>query len=330
MILDIVWLIVSLAVILYGANLLVDGSSAVARRFGMSDLIVGLTVVALGTSAPELAISMISASEGATQLAVGNVVGSNIFNILMIIGVTAMVRPIHVSPSIMVQQMPLMVLAALLMLLYGVSGPLNGTGTNQIWRTDGIVLLLLATLFMIYTVKVATSCDTKLPKPDVIEEELKKPAVEKSLLRSILYIIIGLAGLVWGGDKFVDSAKSLALMMGVSEAVVGLTIVAMGTSLPELATSVVAAVKGRSDMAVGNIIGSNIFNVTLVLGAAAAIRPLQFGSIGIVDLLVLTAASLAFWIMGRVWGRQVINRAEGAILVLAYAGYTAWLISQAS
>ena len=330
MAIQILLLILGLTLILFGANWLVDGSTSIARKTGMSEFVIGLTIVGIGTSTPEMVVSFIAAFQGQSELALGNVIGSNIFNILMIIGVTAMVRPIHVSPSIMVQQMPLMVLAALLMLLYGVSGTLNGTGTNQIWRTDGIVLLLLATLFMIYTVKVATSCDTKLPKPDVIEEELKKPAVEKSLLRSILYIIIGLAGLVWGGDKFVDSAKSLALMMGVSEAVVGLTIVAMGTSLPELATSVVAAVKGRSDMAVGNIIGSNIFNVTLVLGAAAAIRPLQFGSIGIVDLLVLTAASLAFWIMGRVWGRQVINRAEGAILVLAYAGYTAWLISQAS
>lgn len=327
MILNIVWLILSLAAILIGANMLVDGSSAIARRFGLSDLVVGLTVVAFGTSTPELAISAISAIQGSTELAVGNVVGSNIFNILIIIGITALVRPIKVDRDIMTSQMPLMVLSALVLLVLGNTALLDGGGANVIDRVNGIFLLLLFVLFMIYTVKQAHTGAPGTSAPQGEAEEVDKKA-SMGIPKSILWVIIGLAGLVWGGDKFVDSASALASALGMSEAMIGLTIVAAGTSMPELATSIVAAIKGRSGLAVGNVIGSNIFNTSMVLGAAATIRPLSFGSIGNVDLLVLTFASLLFWLLGRVWGDHVINRAEGALMTATYVGYTAFLIWQ--
>lgn len=327
MIINIVWLIVSLAAILVGANMLVDGSSAVARRFGLSDLIVGLTVVAFGTSTPELAISAISAIQGSTELAVGNVVGSNIFNILIIIGVTALVRPIRVDRTIMTNQMPLMVLSALVLLVLGNSALLDGAGTNMIDRVNGLFLLLLFGLFMVYTVKQAHAGG---PEASATAKEEEGEATPKNMgiAKSILWILIGLTGLVWGGDKFVDSASALASALGMTEAMIGLTIVAAGTSMPELATSIVAAVKGRPGLAVGNVIGSNIFNASMVLGAAATIKPLSFGTIGNVDLLVLTGASLFFWLVAKVWGDHIINRAEGALLTLAYIGYTAFLIWQ--
>lgn len=333
MIATIIWLIVSLVVILVGAEILVDGSSSLARRLGMSQLEVGLTVVAFGTSTPELVISIISSFHGVTQLAVGNVVGSNIFNILAIIGLTALIRPLRVQPSVMSSQMPIMVLSAMIMLMLGNSVFLDGTAVNLISRTSGIFLLILFVLFMIYTVLT-----TRVPKlanlPSGMHQPMKAKTVEESegapmmpLWRQITYIIVGLAGLIWGGDRFVDSASDLARHLGMSEALIGLTVVACGTSLPEMATSVVAAIKGNAGLAVGNIIGSNIFNVSLVLGAAATVAPLSMGTIGNIDLFVLAGASLLFWLMGKVWGDHVINRPEGGILLAGYIAYTGWLIS---
>lgn len=318
---DIIWLAVSLTIILVGANILVEGSSALARRFGMSEMTVGLTIVAFGTSTPELAISVLSAAQGSTSLAVGNVVGSNIFNILVIIGITALIRPLKVEKSIMTDQMPMMVLSALIMLMLGYSQLLDGTPENIISRTSGIFLLLLFVLFMIYTVQASNG--SRDPQDSDGAKTTPMP-----LWRTIVYILAGLAGLVWGGDKFVSSASGLARELGMSEAMIGLTIVAIGTSLPELATSVVAAIKNSPGLAVGNVIGSNIFNVALVLGAAATVSPLKFGTIGHVDLAVLVIASLLFWLMGKVWGNHVINRGEGAILLAIYIAYTAWLICQ--
>lgn len=319
MLVDILLLLIGLVLILAGANFLVDGASGIARRFGMSDLIVGLTVVAFGTSTPELAISIVSAINGSTQLAVGNAVGSNIFNILVIIGITALVRPISVGRSIMTEQMPLMALSALLLLMLGNTKFLDGAPENIINRTDGLFLLLMFVLFMLYTVHLGK-------RDDKLSTEDKTEIRQMPWLKAIALTLGGLAALVIGGDWFVDGASGLAKILGMSEAVIGLTIVAAGTSLPELATSVVAAIKGKSDMAVGNVVGSNIFNATLVLGAAAAVRPLQFGQIGNIDLLTLTAASFLFWLMGKVWGEHVINRWEGAILLAGFIGYTAYLL----
>ena len=322
MILDIVWLILGLGLILGGANALTDGSAAIARRMGISDLVVGLTVVAFGTSAPELVISVLGAADGHTELAIGNVVGSNIFNVLVIIGVTAMVRPIIVERSVMTMEIPMMVLSAVILLLLGNSGSLSGTGINEVSRLSGIFLLIFFLLFMRYTFASAKNGATD----DTDTAGGKAPM---SVGRSIIYIILGLAALIWGGDRFVAGASAIAIGLGVSEAVVGLTIVAAGTSLPELATSIVAAVKGKPGLAVGNVIGSNIFNVLMVLGVSATVSPLPFGSIGNFDLLTLLGASLAFWLFGWTIKHRTITRLEGGILAAAYIAYVALLISKA-
>lgn len=322
MILEIIYLVGGLALILVGANALTDGSSAIARRWGVSELVIGLTIVAFGTSAPELVISVMSAARGATQLAIGNVVGSNIFNILAIIGVVAMVRPIRVAQSTMSNEIPMALLAAVALLIIG-NGPMLGSGgVPQINRVDSLLLLLFFAIFMRYTFHQARK-QTELESPS--EPDNRSRAM--SPLKAWAWVIGGLAMLVGGGDLFVDGASALASRLGVSQAIIGLTIVAAGTSLPELATSVVAARKGKSDLAIGNVVGSNIFNIFLVAGLSGTVRPLLFGSIGNIDLLTLTLSSLLFLAMARWGGTRIITRSEGAILVVLYVAYTVYLIS---
>lgn len=321
MILDIIFLIVGLALILTGANALTDGASAIAKRFGISDLVIGLTIVAFGTSAPELVISIISACRGSAELAIGNVVGSNIFNICAIVGIVAMLRPITISKSIMTNEIPLVILSSAALLAIG-NGPLLGVpGQPTITRVDSILLLLFFAIFMRYTFSQA-----KNPQPSEPEAEEASALKEMPMWKAILWVVGGLAGLVYGGDRFVAGASGIAGSMGVSEAIIGLTIVAAGTSLPELATSVVAALKGKTGIALGNVIGSNIFNIFLVLGAAGTISPLPFGNIGNLDLLTLMLASLLFWIFGWLIKRRTITRPEGAILTLIYIAYILILI----
>ncbi|MDE6300475.1 MAG: calcium/sodium antiporter [Muribaculaceae bacterium] len=323
MIADILWLIIGLVLILAGANALTDGASSIARRMGISDLVVGLTVVAFGTSAPELVISVLSATAGNAQLAIGNVVGSNIFNILVIIGITAMVRPIVVQRSVMSLEIPMVILSSLVMLALGNSALIDGSGVNQVSRLNGIFLLVFFLLFMRYTFATAKSQETSAPVPDGSQQVKEMP-----VWRASVYVVAGLAALVWGGDKFVDGASGIASSLGVSDAVIGLTIVAAGTSLPELATSIVAAVKGKSDMAIGNVIGSNIFNILMVLGLSATITPLPFGSIGNLDLFTLLGASVLFYLFGWLFRERTITRAEGAVMAAGYVGYVAVLLSR--
>ena len=319
MIMQIFWLVLGLVLILVGANVLTDGASAIARRFGLSDLVVGLTVVAFGTSAPELAISVLAAISGSAPLAIGNVVGSNIFNILMIIGVTAIVSPIVIQRSVMTLEIPMVILSSVVLLMLGNSGMIDGTGINIVSRMSGLFLLIFFLLFMRYTFASAKNPEVS----DATDEPAIKPM---GIWRAIVYVIGGLAALIWGGDRFVDGASGIASALGVSEAVIGLTIVAAGTSLPELATSIVAAVKGKPAMAVGNVIGSNIFNILMVLGASAVITPLPFGSIGNLDLLTLLAASVAFWLFGWFFKTRTITRVEGGVLVAGYVAYIAALL----
>ena len=278
MTLSIVWLIVGLAAILVGANLLTDGSAAIARKFGLSELVVGLTVVAFGTSTPELAISMISAAAGNASLAVGNVVGSNIFNILVIIGITAMVRPIKIEKSVMTNEIPMVLLSSVILLVLGTQSFLQSGASDTVSRAEGIFLLIFFLLFMRYTLSQAHS----------------------------------------GGSAAEESPKAA---MGM-----GLTIVAAGTSLPELAASVVAAMKNMPGLAVGNVIGSNIFNILLVLGASSVVLPLPFGEVGLADLLTLLLASVLFLVFGWFFGERRINRAEGAVLFAVYVAYTVMLV----
>lgn len=326
MIIDIVWLIVGLVLILTGANFLTDGASAVAKKFGITDLVIGLTVVAFGTSAPELVISITASADGNPELAVGNVIGSNIFNILAIIGITAMVRPIAIKKSVMTIEIPMVLLSSVIILILGSSVVLDHTQANIISRVEGLLLLIFFLLFMRYTFATARNTPDAGSDPQAADTNKLKNI---KMWQAIVFIIGGLAALIWGGNKFVQGASAIASGLGVSEAVIGLTIVAIGTSLPELATSIVAALKNEPGLAIGNVIGSNIFNIFMVLGTAAVVKPLPFGNINYVDLWVLTGASLMFMIFGWFFKKRIITRAEGTIMAICYILYMSWLVINA-
>lgn len=321
---DYVWLIVGLVLIIAGADWLTDGASSMAKRWGVSDLVIGLTVVAFGTSAPELSISLVSALKGSAPMAIGNVVGSNIFNVLAIIGVVALARPIRIEPSIMQNELPLAILASVALLAIG-CGPELGAGTGRIvTRTDGILLILFFLIFMRYTFSQAKGISSA--SDPVGEAAARKPLMP--MWKSVAWVILGLGALVWGGDRFVSGASGIASLLGMSDAVIGLTIVAAGTSLPELATSLTAALKGNTGIAVGNVIGSCIFNIFFVLGLTGVVTPLPFGGIGETDLLVMTGAALLFWLFGWRFGRREIKRWEGGVMLACYVAYVAFQISK--
>ena len=290
-------LIGGLALILIGANGLTDGAASVAKRFRISDLVIGLTIVAFGTSAPELVISVLSSLQGSAEMAIGNVVGSNIFNVLMIIGCTALVLTCFANDCI-----------------------LDGGSRDIISRIDGLVLLGFFLIFMRYTFAIARNGNE-----DGGEEQKVK---ELPAWKSALYIIGGLAGLIFGGQFFVDGASGIARSLGVSDSIIGLTLVAGGTSLPELATSVTAALKKNPGIAIGNVIGSNLFNVFFVLGCSASLSPLPMGNINNIDMVVLVGSSILFWLVGWFFKKRTITRIEGGLLVACYIAYTAFLISQ--
>lgn len=317
--LDIVFLIGGLALILLGANGLTDGAAAVAKRFHISDLVIGLTIVAFGTSAPELVISTMAALGGSAEMAIGNVVGSNIFNVLAIIGVTAMVMPIKVGEGTMSKEIPLVILCSFVLAFMANDVILDGGSRNIISRIDGLVLLGFFLIFMRYTFAIARSGNAE-------EEETK--IKEMPIWKSALFIAGGLAGLIYGGQLFVDGASGIASSLGVSESIIGLTIVAGGTSLPELATSVTAALKKNPGIAIGNVIGSNLFNILFVLGCSATISPLSMGGINNVDMAVLIGSAILFWLVGWFFKKRTITRVEGALLVICYIAYTAYLIAQ--
>lgn len=328
MVWNIVFLLAGLLLILWGANALVDGASAIAKRWGVSDLIIGLTIVAFGTSAPELAISVISAINGNAGLAIGNVVGSNLFNVLAIIGITALFRPMKIEKSIMTNEIPLVVLSALVLLVMGNAPLLNGGSASEVTRTDGIILLLFFAIFLRYTfAQVKRPSVFEPSSSDVISGQ--KTGVNINIWKSILLMVLGLGALIFGGDRFVAGASGIASALGVSDAIIGLTIVAAGTSLPELATSLAAAMKGKTGMVLGNVIGSCIYNIFLVLGCSATIRQLPFGDITNFDLLTLSGGCLLFWIFGWVFRERTITRAEGAILTAGYVAYITLLVINA-
>lgn len=322
MFLDITLLVVGLVLILAGANYMTDGAAALAKRMGMSDFMVGLTVVSMMTSAPELMVSITSAINASTSMAIGNIVGSNIFNILIIIGVCAMIRPIKVTDGIMVNEIPLVILSSVVLLTMG-SAPLLDGAPMTLTRVDGILLLLFFIIFMRYTIGAAKKARNDDPTAEEGEKKKTMP-----LWKALAALLGGLAGLIFGGDWFVDGASGLAKSIGWSESLIGLTILAAGTSLPELATSAVAAARGFSGICLGNVIGSNIFNIFFVLGCTSTVMPLQFGNINSFDLLVLTGASVLFWATGWFFGHRTIKRAEGAVMVALYIAYIAYLIAQ--
>ena len=317
--LNVILLIGGLALILLGANGLTDGAAAVAKRFKISDLVIGLTIVACGTSAPELVISTMSALSGSADMAIGNVVGSNIFNVLAIIGVTALVLPIKVGEGMLSKEIPLVVLASLVLAFCANDVLLDGGSTNAISRIDGLILLCFFLIFLRYTFAIARNGG---------EEAEGEKIKEMPMWKSVLFILGGLAGLIYGGQLFVDGASGVASSLGVSESIIGLTIVAGGTSLPELATSVTAALKKNSGIAVGNVIGSNLFNIFFVLGCSSTISPLPWGGITNLDLMVMVGSTILFWLVGWFFKKRTITRVEGALMVACYVAYTVYLIAQ--
>jgi len=313
---DIVYLLGGLVLILLGANYLTDGASSLAKKLKVSDLVIGLTVVAFGTSAPELTVSISSALKGSADIAIGNVVGSNMFNTLMIVGCTAFFAPIVVTKNTLISEIPLCILSAVALLAICSDMALDSEPLDIIGRSDGILLLLFFLIFMRYTFSIAKQ------HADEEAEEIKK----FPLWLSLIYIIGGLAGLIIGGNLFVDGATGIARFLGVSESVIGLTLVAGGTSLPELATSVVAALKKNPEMAIGNVIGSNLFNVFLVVGSAATITPLHIVGITKYDLWALIAACVLLWLFSVFYKKRTITRFEGGIMVICYVAYIGSLL----
>lgn len=314
---DIILLLIGFVMILGGANYMTDGAAAIARRLGVSDFIVGLTIISIGTSAPELVVSIIAAVDGAPSMSIGNVVGSNIFNVLMIIGVVAMIKPISVPTKILIGDAFWMFLSSAALFVIGLA-PELGSGPRTLTRVCGLLLLLFFALFMKGTIQNAKQSD---PTEAAAPPDAK---VMKTWL-SLICLLGGLITLVVGGQWFVDGATGIARALGWSEGLIGLTILAVGTSLPEMAASVTAAIKGQSGLSIGTVLGSCIFNVFFVLGLAGSITPLAFGNIGIVDLSVMLVSAIIFIAMGFFYGHRVIKRSEGAIMVVAYLGYMTYL-----
>ena len=302
----VIWLLVGLGLIVLGADWLVEGASSIARKAGVSEFVIGLTIVGFGTSCPELVVSLTGAWEGNADVAVGNVLGSNIFNVLFILGLTALLCPVSMTADNRKRDIPETLLVTVLFLGFGM--------VNGLSRWEGALFLLLFALYIFASFRRG--------KPS---EEEKVPSKPRKLWLSILLVLAGLAGLIFGGNLFVDSATALARMLGVSDKFIAVTILAGGTSLPELATSLVAALKGRDQLALGNILGSNVFNILLILGSSALMTPLSFASVTYVDALVLllSVALLLLWAYtGR---RERIDRWEGAFMLLLFGAYYYYL-----
>ena len=314
---DIFLLIVGLGLILAGANFLTDGSAALAQRFRVPAFIIGLTVVAVGTSTPELVVSVLSAIAGKSDVAIGNVVGSNIFNVFVILGVCALIRPLPLTAGNIRRDIPFGVITSLLLLALASDSFFRTGAADRIGRIDGVAMLLLYMALMWYTIR-----STKRPETPPAEEA--KPGMAGWLMAAM--IVGGLAGLVFGGEMFLRSATSIARSLGISESVIAITLVAGGTSLPELASSLVSLFKGKADMALGNVIGSNIANILLILGVSATIHPLSMGGITVWDLLMVALSSVLLFFAAFTFKRRAIDRWEGAIFLAIYIAYIGYLI----
>lgn len=315
MILDIVWLILGLALIVYGADWLVDGASSLARRWGLSEFVIGLTIVGMGTSAPEMVVSVIGAIQGNADVAVGNVIGSNIFNVLLILGITALILPIPVTRENIRRDVPLNLFVTGLLILLGMKLSIFSIGENLLSRWDGALFLLLFIAYLVFCFRSGKAEET--PSVD---------APGRKLWVSLLMVAGGLGALIIGGRLFVDNATDIARLLGVSDKFIAVTILAGGTSLPELATCIAAAIKKKGQLALGNVIGSNLFNILLILGTSAVITPLSFQDIDWVDLGVLALSALYLGTSVIVGRRRVVDRLDGVLFFLTWIAYMAYLI----
>lgn len=316
MVLQILLLAAGLVLILMGANWLVDGSTSIARKTGMSEFVIGLTIVGIGTSTPEMVVSFISAFQGKSEMALGNVIGSNIFNILMILGVTTLISPITMSRNNRVKDIPLNIIVTGALLLIWLLHSVLGVGENEISRFEGALMLaaFAAYLWMMFRSGSNSTEETS-------EEDTKV----YSTWISLLMIVTGLACLVGGGKLFVNSATHIAQALNLSEKFIAITIMAAGTSLPELATCIVAARKGRNQMALGNVLGSNIANILMIVGGAALISPLSLHAISAIDLIVMMLAGLVLLVSAYTIKKDRIDRREGVIFILIEVLYMIWL-----
>lgn len=355
MAINIVLLVLGVIIVLKGADWLTDGAVNIATRFGVSQMVIGLTIVAMGTSMPEFCVSMVSALKGTPDLAVGNVVGSNTLNTLLIVGCSALVAPIMVKRSSVKRDIPFAVVASLLMLLFCLDGAIG--------RVDAAVFFAGFCLFMFVTLKYAKTTEgpaasvatngaatataiseastsqassseassSETSAPEASSSETSAPessqASGTSMLKAVVMLVVGLLCLIAGSNMFVDNASFVASSLGVSDAVIGLTIVAGGTSLPELATSMVSAKKGNSDIAIGNVIGSNVFNILMIIGITGLVKPMHIAGITTLDLIMMLASMLLMWFFCRTTYK--VKRWEGTVLTIVYLAYLTWLIMNA-
>ena len=317
MLTQILILISGLVLILLGANYLVDGASSIAKRFGISEFVIGLTIVGIGTSSPEMVVSFMSAIKGNADMAIGNIAGSNIFNSLMILGITALVAPLAITKENLKKDIPLNIIVTALLIILGMNFTLFGIGENTISRIDGLILLGIFACYMWISFKS--------DKGD--EAEGEEGTVSRNLAVSIIMVIGGLAALIFGGRLFVNSATTLAQMFGVSDKFIAITVMAAGTSMPELATCVVAALKGRGQLALGNVLGSNISNILLILGGSALICPLSFSGMTPVDLVVVFLCAVFIFLSAFLFRKKELDRVEGVLFLLTEAAYMWYLIS---
>ncbi len=317
--------IIGFVLLVKGADFLVEGASALARRLGISDLVVGLTIVAFGTSAPELLVNIFAASSGHTDIAIANVVGSNIANILLILGIAALISPLDVKQDTVWREIPICFFAAVVLTVLANDFFLKGVEPGTLDMSEGMILLLLFSLFIYYmlvTVRKEKPKDTK-------KQNGNSGLGQMEMKRAVVLVIMGLVGVNMGAKFVVDGAVEIAKTLGVSQGMIGLTIVALGTSLPELVTSAMAALKKNADIAVGNVVGSNIFNIFLILGLSASIRPLPFSSHMNIDLgVMMVASALLFLFMFTGRKRNLLERAEGVIFLILYGAYLIFTIAR--
>lgn len=308
--------IIGFFILIKGAGMLVDGSASIAKKFNISSIVIGLTIVAFGTSAPEFVVNMFASFQGNSDIAIGNIIGSNIANILLIIGLSAVICPITANKNTVLKEIPLSLLAAVVLGLMANDNIIDGGTFSGITRIDGFILLSFFIIFIYYTFGITKSDE------DIVQGKIKLLSNSKS----IIYIILGLAGLIIGGKWIVDGAVKIAQLFNISQSLIGLTVVAIGTSLPELATSAVAAFKKQTDIAIGNAVGSNIFNIFWILGASAVVHPIPFNKDSNLDIAMTIFVSIVLIAFMNIGKKRVIERWQGVFMVVLYIGYIIFLV----
>ena len=304
------FLVIGFVLLVKGADWFVEGAASIADKFGIPQIVIGLTIVAMGTSAPEAAVSISAAMKGSAEITIGNVLGSNILNVLIILGLTAVIRSIFVQRTTIFYEIPMVIGVTILLAVMGLQN-------NVVGRVEGIILMGCMVIYMMYLLRLAK-------RGTVDNADLDEFAQGTSMGKLILLVIVGVVAIVWGSDIAVNAATAIARIFGMSERFIGLTIVALGTSLPELVTSVTAAMKGNCDIAVGNIVGSNLFNIMFVVGLTAIITPVAYVSAFKVDSLIAIGAVVLLWLC--VFRKQTLNRLHGIIMLACYGGYFAYLM----